>query len=34
YFRGMKVEEVACLQGNPWRRLSDHLPLYARFKLE
>jgi endonuclease/exonuclease/phosphatase family metal-dependent hydrolase len=33
YFRGMKVQDVACLQGNPWRRLSDHLPLYARFEL-
>jgi endonuclease/exonuclease/phosphatase family metal-dependent hydrolase len=33
YFRGMEVEEVACLQGKPWRLLSDHLPLYARFKL-
>ena len=33
YFRGMKVEEVACLQGKPWRLLSDHLPLFARFSL-
>ena len=33
YFRGMKVEEVACLQGKPWRMLSDHLPLFARFQL-
>lgn len=33
YFRGMKVAEVACLQGKPWRMLSDHLPLYARFEL-
>lgn len=33
YYRGMKVEEVACLQGKPWRMLSDHLPLYARFTL-
>jgi endonuclease/exonuclease/phosphatase family metal-dependent hydrolase len=33
YFRGMKVIEVACLQGKPWRLLSDHLPLYARFEL-
>lgn len=31
YFRGMHVEEVACLQGKPWRMLSDHLPLFARF---
>lgn len=33
YFRGMAVEEVACLQGKPWRMLSDHLPLFARFTL-
>lgn len=33
YFRGMQVQEVACLQGKPWRMLSDHLPLYARFEL-
>lgn len=33
YFRGMNVEEVACLKGKPWRMLSDHLPLYARFEL-
>ena len=33
YFRGMKVSEVACLHGKPWRMLSDHLPLYARFEL-
>lgn len=33
YFRGMQVEEVACLQGKPWRMLSDHLPLFARFSL-
>lgn len=33
YFRGMKVQEVACLHGKPWSMLSDHLPLYARFQL-
>lgn len=33
YFRGMKVNEVACLHGKPWRMLSDHLPLYAQFDL-
>lgn len=33
YFRGMQVEEAACLQGKPWRMLSDHLPLFARFSL-
>lgn len=30
YFRGMIVQDVACLQGKPWRMLSDHLPLYAK----
>lgn len=34
YFRGLKVQEVACLQGKPWRMLSDHLPLFTRFGLE
>jgi endonuclease/exonuclease/phosphatase family metal-dependent hydrolase len=33
YFRGMKVREVQCLQGKPWRMLSDHVPLYASFEL-
>lgn len=33
YYRGVRVQEVACLQGKPWRMLSDHLPLYARFEL-
>lgn len=33
YFRGMKVREVRCLQGKPWRMLSDHIPLYASFDL-
>ena len=33
YFRGMQVHEVHCLQGKPWRMLSDHLPLFARFSV-
>ncbi|WP_133126718.1 endonuclease/exonuclease/phosphatase family protein [Legionella nagasakiensis] len=33
YFRGMDVCEVQCLQGKPWRMLSDHVPLFARFSL-
>ena len=33
YFRGMDVAEVQCLQGKPWRMLSDHVPLFARFSL-
>jgi len=34
YFRGLRVIEVQCLQGKPWRTLSDHLPLWARFELK
>lgn len=34
YFRGMLVQEVQCLQGKPWRMLSDHLPLYASFEIK
>ncbi len=33
YFRGMNVMDVQCLQGKPWRMLSDHVPLLARFEL-
>lgn len=33
YFRGMRVADVQCLQGKPWRMLSDHIPLLARFEL-
>lgn len=31
YFRGLTVLDVKCFQGKPWRTLSDHLPLCARF---
>jgi endonuclease/exonuclease/phosphatase family metal-dependent hydrolase len=34
YFRGMEVDEVQCMHGKPWRMLSDHLPLFARFSLK
>lgn len=34
YFRGMTLEEGICLNGKPWRSLSDHLPLYASFRLK
>lgn len=34
YYRGLKPVEASCLQGKPWRLLSDHLPLFARFELE
>lgn len=33
YYRGVELVEVECLSGTPWHRLSDHLPLYARFSL-
>lgn len=33
YYRGLEVLEVECLTGKPWRMLSDHIPLYAKFKL-
>lgn len=34
YYRGMRVVDVQCLQGKPWRMLSDHVPLFARFEFE
>lgn len=34
YFRGMDVSDVHCLQGKPWRLLSDHVPLLARFEFD
>lgn len=33
YYRSLELLEVQCLSGAPWHRLSDHLPLYARFSL-
>ena len=33
YFRGLKLEECKCYGGLPWKRLSDHAPLYAKFVL-
>ncbi|MCE7914798.1 MAG: EEP domain-containing protein [Nitrosomonas sp. PRO4] len=33
YFRGLDVVDCIYLQGKPWRRLSDHIPLLAEFKL-
>lgn len=33
YFRGVRVSDVQCLEGKPWRTLSDHIPLFARFEL-
>jgi endonuclease/exonuclease/phosphatase family metal-dependent hydrolase len=34
YFRGVSLESGECLGGKPWRALSDHLPLYARFTIK
>jgi endonuclease/exonuclease/phosphatase family metal-dependent hydrolase len=33
YFRGLKAESAQCFSGKPWRTLSDHLPLFAKFSL-
>ncbi|TXI19772.1 MAG: EEP domain-containing protein [Nitrosomonas sp.] len=33
YFRGLDVVDCIYLQGKPWRRLSDHIPLVAEFRL-
>lgn len=33
YFRGLEVKEGRHLYGQPWHRLSDHIPLLAEFKI-
>ena len=33
YYRGLNVVDCIHLQGQPWRRMSDHTPLLAEFKL-
>lgn len=33
YYRGLQPTHCMCLNGPIWRKLSDHLPLYAEFKL-
>ena len=33
YYRGLELIEGECLKEKPWRLLSDHLPLYAKFKI-
>ena len=33
YFRGLDIVNCIHLYGQPWRRLSDHTPLLAEFKL-
>ena len=34
FYRGVKPVECACFRDNPWRKMSDHLPLYASFELD
>lgn len=34
YSRGLEVTRCYPLKGQPWRRLSDHLPLVSEFKLQ
>lgn len=33
YFRGLNLKTCQCLREVPWRRLSDHVPLFAEFSL-
>jgi endonuclease/exonuclease/phosphatase family metal-dependent hydrolase len=33
YSRGLDLSQCQPLQGQPWRKLSDHLPLMAEFAL-
>ncbi len=34
YYRGVTPINYSCLTGMPWITLSDHVPLYAKFKIE
>lgn len=34
YFRGLKLLDAQVLEGAPWKQLSDHAPLVARFGIE
>ncbi|MBT8135096.1 MAG: endonuclease/exonuclease/phosphatase family protein [Gammaproteobacteria bacterium] len=34
YSRGLKLLTSECLHGEPWRKLSDHVPLMAEFEFE
>lgn len=34
YFRGLDVVDCNFLHGQPWHRMSDHIPLIAEFKLK
>ncbi len=33
YYRGLELETVECLKGEPWSQLSDHLPISAVFRI-
>jgi len=33
YSRGLNLIDCQCLHGNPWRKLSDHIPLMAEFEI-
>lgn len=33
YYRGLDLVNCKCLQGAPWKQLSDHTPLLAEFNL-
>ena len=34
YYRGVELVSGKCLDEKPWRLLSDHLPLYAKFNIK
>lgn len=34
YSRGLKLVASECLHGEPWRKLSDHVPLMAEFEFD
>ncbi|HHO58809.1 MAG TPA: EEP domain-containing protein [Thiotrichales bacterium] len=34
YYRGLSLNHCTHLLGQPWRRLSDHIPLLAEFQLQ
>jgi endonuclease/exonuclease/phosphatase family metal-dependent hydrolase len=33
YYKGLKLIECECYKGQPWKKLSDHSPLYAKFEI-
>jgi endonuclease/exonuclease/phosphatase family metal-dependent hydrolase len=32
YYRGLELRSAGVLRDDPWRRLSDHLPIFAEFR--